>query len=90
MSVTARRDYRSEIIPNNLTETRESRGLTLEVVAGVLGLEVASLSRYERGRRNVPDALKIHLAYYYDVPVSQLFPLARDITESVNRKEDES
>lgn len=61
-------------IPNRLKEVRTEKGLTLTQAAEQVGSTTAtSLARYEKSTVGVPDPMKIRLARFYGVPVSELW-----------------
>lgn len=63
---------------NKLREARQARGVTLRTVAEAVSLDYSLLARMERGERRVPDEVKVALARYYNLPITDLF-FAEDV-----------
>jgi len=63
------------VMVNRLKEFRESLKLTLESVAGDVGLSVSQLSRFESGEREPRLHEARAIAKVYKVPVDVLWPL---------------
>lgn len=59
---------------NSLRGFRKGRGLTLDQLGRAVGLDVAHLSRIERGFARPSDAARAKLAAFFDAPAHVLFP----------------
>lgn len=62
-------------MPSLLTQTRKSRGLSLEVVAAAVGTDPTNLSRVEKGQQVPKRELARALFGYYDkvVPLGAIY-----------------
>lgn len=58
----------------NLQAARLRRGLTQEKLARLLNCGQQNISRWERGAAIPRDSMKIRLAEFFDIPLSELFP----------------
>jgi transcriptional regulator with XRE-family HTH domain len=58
-----------------LREWRLQEGLTLDEVAGLVGVSIAMLSRAERGQRQLAPLTKVQIARRLGLPVRELFEL---------------
>jgi transcriptional regulator with XRE-family HTH domain len=61
--------------PNHLRRWRALNGLTLEELAGLVGLSPAMVSRAERGERQLKPLTRVRVARLLGVPVGELFPV---------------
>lgn len=59
--------------PTPLARWRAEHGLTLEEVSGLTGYSVATLSRVERGLRDIPPLRRVKIARLLGVKVGDLF-----------------
>jgi transcriptional regulator with XRE-family HTH domain len=57
---------------NRLRELREARGLRTYHLAARYDVDPTTIYRWEQGRSDVPDAIKLALAEFYDVTVAYL------------------
>lgn len=57
----------------HLTELREDRGLTQAQLAFKLELSPSTISSYEQGARIPRDAVKVKIANFFGVSVSDIF-----------------
>ena len=55
--------------PNRLKELRLAQGLVLRELAKVLGVDIRTVHRHERGESEVPDAMKVRYAAIFGVSV---------------------
>jgi transcriptional regulator with XRE-family HTH domain len=67
----------------NIREIRQAKGLTLEAVAGRIGISIPHLSGVERGKKNLNNHLLTRLAAALDVPPETL--IASEIRAESNR-----
>ena len=51
---------------------REDHDITQTKIAGILGMSQTGYSKYETGENDIPTALLIKLADYYDVSVDYI------------------
>lgn len=63
----------AKIIGQRLAGLREKTQKTGEEVAKACGISRSALTMYETGGRIPRDEIKLRLAFYYGVPVDQLF-----------------
>jgi transcriptional regulator with XRE-family HTH domain len=61
----------------NIRIAREQQGLSREQLAEMVGVSLATVSRWEAGKLGIRDSHKLRLADALDRDVRQLFPLAR-------------
>lgn len=66
------------MIGERLYDLRKDAGLTQDALAEILRINKHSISSYERGRSEPPDALKIAMAKYFHVSVDYLLGLTND------------
>lgn len=62
----------------NLYAARLNRHLTQAQLGRLLGIDQQNISRWERGRSAPRDDMKILLAKFFEVPVTDLFPWLDD------------
>lgn len=62
----------------NLYSARLNRHLTQSQLGRLLGIDQQNISRWERGRSVPRDDMKILLAAFFEVPVTDLFPWIDD------------
>ena len=60
-------------VSNRLREWRLAEDLTLDEVAGLVGLSVSMVSLVERGKRNLSPRAKVLFARRLGLPVRELF-----------------
>ena len=59
-------------VENGIRRYRKAANLTQRQLAGELGIDKSTLSKWEQGA-SVPDVFKTRLARRFDVPVHHLF-----------------
>ena len=64
----------TQAVASALRRWREQRGWTLTELSGLTGLTVSYLSLIERGLRNPPPQVKVHIARASGAKVGELFP----------------
>lgn len=64
------------LFPERLRQLREERGLTLEILAGKLGISKSLLWDLEQGRRRVHGELLLKIALFFDVTTDYLLGLS--------------
>ena len=69
------------MITKRIKELREDKGLTIKALAEELGLNVATLSTYERGTREPSINTIIQLAKYFDVTSDYLLGVSDNKTQ---------
>ena len=63
------------MIGERLLDLRKDAGLTQDELAAILEINKHSISSYERGKSEPPDAIKIEIARYFKVSVDYLLGL---------------
>lgn len=63
------------MIGERLLDLRKDAGLTQDELAAILKINKHSISSYERGKSEPPDAIKIEIARYFKVSVDYLLGL---------------
>lgn len=59
-------------------DLRKDAGLTQDQLAAILKINKHSISSYERGKSEPPDAIKIEIAKYFRVSIDYLLGLTDD------------
>ena len=62
---------------------REDHDITQTTIAGILGMSQTGYSKYETGENDIPTAILIKLADYYDVSVDYI--LERTNNPKINK-----
>ena len=57
-----------------LRKARKDARLSQEALATLIGMDQADISRYELGRKAVPDRVKVQFARFFDLGLDELFP----------------
>lgn len=55
-----------------IRDLREDHDLTQKQIAGILGMSQTGYSKYETGENDIPTAILIQLADYYDTSIDYL------------------
>ena len=58
-----------------IRDLREDADLTQKQIAGILGMSQTGYSKYETGENDIPTAILIKLATYYDTSVDYILGL---------------
>ena len=66
------------MIGERLLDLRKDAGLTQDELAAILKINKHSISSYERGKSEPPDAIKIEIARYFKVSVDYLLGLTEN------------
>lgn len=66
------------MVGERLTELRRDAGLTQDELGRILCINKHSISSYERGKSEPPDAIKIAIARYFHVSVDYLLGVTDD------------
>ena len=61
-----------------LRDLREDKDLTQEELVRILGMHKTTYTNYEQGKREIPFALAIQLAKFYDVSLDYIAGLTND------------
>lgn len=61
-----------------LRDLREDKDLTQEELVRILGMHKTTYTNYEQGKREIPFALAIRLAKFYDVSLDYIAGLTND------------
>ena len=63
---------------HRIRDLREDRDLNQTQLAGILGMSQTGYSKYETGENDIPTAVLIKLARFYDTSVDYLLGLSDD------------
>jgi transcriptional regulator with XRE-family HTH domain len=61
------RDRKKELYKLNLKELRELKGFTQQYVADMIGIDVATYNRYERGKYKISKTVLLALSVVFGV-----------------------
>lgn len=61
-----------------LKKERERQGLSAQEVAEIIGINVQTLYKYEKGERAIPDNFKLEFLYFYHISLEYLFGIEDD------------
>ena len=61
-----------------LRDLREDRDMTQQAVADLLGMKQSQYNRYERGIRDLPTDILIHLARFYNTSTDYILGLTEN------------
>ena len=70
-----------------LRDLREDKDLTQEQLVNILGIHKTTYTNYEQGKREIPFALVIRLAKFYNVSIdfiADLTPEPRELEDEKN------
>jgi transcriptional regulator with XRE-family HTH domain len=71
---------------NRIRDLREDKDLTQTQIAKMLGMSQTGYSKYETGENDIPTAILIKLADYYDVSTDYLLNRTNIKTMQKNNK----
>jgi transcriptional regulator with XRE-family HTH domain len=72
----------TKLLMNRLRQWRVGHGLTLEELSDLTGYDVSTLSRLERGERQLRPLNRVKIARLLGVPVRELFDVPQLAEES--------
>lgn len=82
MTKTPRKTHDPEAAPNRVRELRKAKGMTLQELAGRIGMAVSHLAKIERGLRDLNQQWMMRIAPHLGVePADLLMPEEGGLTE---------
>jgi transcriptional regulator with XRE-family HTH domain len=67
---------------NRVREYRQAADKTTREIAEAIGCDHSQLVRLENGQRGVSDEIKVALAEYFHVPITELFYIRDGVSET--------
>ena len=68
-----------KILPNNLKQIRQIRGLTLQDAANILNIHPFFLSSVENGKNNLSGKITMNVLHLFDVSFEQLYDVRKEL-----------